>query len=63
MAKAWEVLAVSVDGEFVCEDCTQTKDERAAFRKTVEGISPLFVSDSDGTETCGRCHKNLSEAC
>lgn len=63
MAKAWKVLAVAVNGEFVCTDCAQTKDERAAFVRPVEEISPLFVSDSDGTETCGRCNKNLSEDC
>ena len=60
--KAWEVLAIIRDGEYVCEDCLKGKDETDSFNDTGdpdEGYPPLFASDADGTETCGRCNKNL----
>jgi hypothetical protein len=57
--KAWEVIGIAVNGEFVCCDCTKTREERDAFVKGVENISPLFASDADGDETCGRCGQPL----
>jgi hypothetical protein len=59
--KAWEVLAIAVEGELVCSECTQTKEERKAFKDTVEDMPPLFVSDADGTEVCGRCGNPIQE--
>lgn len=59
--KAWEVLAISVDGDLVCPDCTNTKEERKAFAATVEDMTPLFASDANGTETCGRCGQPIKE--
>jgi len=57
--KAWEVLAVAVDGELVCPDCAKGKDERKAFVEAVDGISPLFASDATGDEVCGRCGEKV----
>ncbi len=57
--KAWEVLAIQVDGELVCPDCTQNSDERRAFVEGVEDMAPLFASDATGEETCGRCGKKI----
>lgn len=33
--KAWEVIAIAVDGEFVCPDCTTTPEEEKAFEDEV----------------------------
>lgn len=59
--KAWEVIAIAIDGEFVCPDCTTTLEEEKAFEDEVEDMAPLFACDSTGEETCGRCGKSLRE--
>ena len=58
--KAWEVLAIAVDGELVCPDCTANKNERRAFCAEVDDIAPLFASDATGDETCTRCGKKIT---
>ena len=58
--KAWEVLAITVNGELVCPDCTANKDERLAFCQAVEDIAPLFASDATGDETCTRCGEKIT---
>lgn len=54
--KAYTVLAVARDGEFVCWDC-MTAEEKAVARdeKEIDNVSVLFAADVVGTETCGRC--------
>jgi len=53
---AWEVLAIARNGEFVCWDCI-TKEERACANDKLEldDVSPLFASNVEQEETCGRC--------
>jgi len=57
--KAWDVLAVAHDGELVCWGCMTPEERRSANDKPRPGddeeISPLFASDVQGPETCGRC--------
>ena len=59
--KAWEVIAIAVDGELVCSECAQGFDERRAFVEEVPDMAPLFASDANGEETCGRCGEKLRE--
>ena len=61
--KAWEVLAIAVDGELVCRDCLKPGEETESFHDIGEhpDISVLFASDSTGDEVCGRCHHPLVE--
>jgi hypothetical protein len=59
--KAWEVLAITVDGELVCPDCAEGRDEHRAFVEAVDDMAPLFASDATGDETCGRCGQKISE--
>ena len=59
MSKVWEVLAIAVDGELVCEDCADPGNERTAFSEEVDGISPLFASDATGDEVCDRCGRKI----
>lgn len=56
--KAWDVLAVATNGELVCWDC-MTAHERAVAndKATDDDISPLFVSDVEQEEVCGRCNQ------
>jgi len=59
--KAWEVLAVQVDGEWVCEDCLEPGDETDSFNGTaVDDMPPLFASDARGDEICGRCGQEIA---
>ncbi len=62
--KAWDVLAIARDGEFVCWDCMTVQERAYASADDDEGaaewaednsVSVLFASDASGPETCGRC--------
>ena len=54
--KAWTVLAIAHDGEMVCWDCMTPEEILVAKdEKLSDEISPLFASDVEGPETCGRC--------
>ncbi len=59
--KAWEVIAITVDGELVCPECAQGRDEHKAFVEEIPDMAPLFASDSNGEETCTRCGEKLRE--
>lgn len=60
---ACEVVGITVEGEVVCGDCLEGKDEQEAF-DGVEGcneeIGVIFAGD-DGAdiEVCGRCNHPL----
>lgn len=54
--KAWEVLAIAKDGEYVCWDCMDAHEhEVASDREQDDDISPLFASNVEQEETCDRC--------
>ena len=59
--KAWTVLGIIKDGEFVCEHCLKGQDEHDSFNDNGGEHTPIFASDADGSEVCGRCNEPLSE--
>ena len=61
--KAWTVLAITKNGEFVGECCLKGKDEHDAFHDKGEpndDIGVLFASNAEGDEVCGRCGQPLA---
>jgi hypothetical protein len=56
--KAWEVIAITVDGEIVCRGCAKD-DEKKAFSEPVDDIGVVFASDANDDETCTRCGERL----
>ena len=62
--EAWEVLAIAVDGEFVCENCLKPGAEHDSFYdkegEQDEEMPPLFASDATGDEVCGRCGEKIT---
>lgn len=62
--KAWEVVAITRDGEFVCEDCLKDDDEKAVWldadnaQELMEDneIGVVFATDDLADDAvCGRC--------
>ncbi len=54
--KAWEVLAITRNGEFVCWDCMTLEEKEVANDETeIDDVGVLFASDVNGPESCGRC--------
>ena len=61
--KAWTVIAIARDGEFVCIDCC-TKEERDVWtgRLELDDVSVVFASDElDEGQICGRCRFPLAD--
>jgi len=61
--KAWTVLAIVKDGELICHECLQGKDENEAFHDKGDhpDIGVLFASNAEGDETCTRCNQSLTD--
>ena len=66
--KAWEVVAIVREGEYVCEDCLKDDDEKTVWNDADnasqlmedKGIGVVFASDDImGDEVCGRCGEKL----
>jgi len=62
--KAWEVVAITRDGEHICEDCLKDPIEETVWADSDNahelmeeyGIGVVFASDDTADEAvCGRC--------
>jgi hypothetical protein len=65
--KSFEVVGYTYEADLHCVPCASQRFGRALSRRRLPGdregneVSPVFLDQTQDTDTCGDCHRRLSD--